>query len=181
MLSVPPHPFVFGKSPRYGDFISRGLNPAQETAWDGFGAAVMARAAGHWGDSHKERHAQAPMWRFTLPPGTLAMDGWTIGALSPSMDSVGRLFLLAAGLTGAGDAAMAGAEDFADHAEDCVWQAIVGGQDKETVAAAIAGAPAPEGSGLRTRWWTAQGDENSAMLPDDLFTLTSLPPDEALS
>ncbi len=175
-----PHPFVFGKSPRYGDFISLGLTPAQETAWDGFGAALMARAADRWGAAHKDMHAQAAMWRFALPPGALGMDGWTIGALSPSMDNVGRPFLLAAGTTGAEESGVADAEIFADHAEECVWQAIVGGQDKETVAAAVAGAALPPGYGLRARWWTARGDETSAMLPDDLFTLLpSSPPDEA--
>ena len=177
-----PHPFVFGKSPRYGDFISLGLSPAQETAWDGFGAAVMARARHYWGADHAQGHAQAPMWRFVLPPQTLGMDGWTVGALSPSMDSVGRLFLLAAGLAGAGDAALPDAETFANHAEECVWQAIVGGQDKETVAGALSAVPLAPGYGLRARWWTARGDENSAMLPDDLFTLlSSPPPDEAQS
>ncbi len=177
-------PFVFGKSPRYGDFISAGLTPAQETAWDGFGAAVMARARDHWGEAHADMHAQAAMWRFALPAGTLALDGWTIGALCPSMDSVGRLFLLAAGVTGAEDTTLAASETLADDAEEALWQTLINGWDKEALAATIAekAADLPPGAGLRPRWWTAQGVENPVIVPDDLFTVLPSPmPDEANS
>lgn len=179
-----PRPFVFGKSPRYGDFISLGLTPAQEMAWDSFGAALMTKARDHWGDTLHDMHAQAAMWRFTLPAGTLNLDGWTIGALCPSMDSVGRLFLLAAGITGADDTTLAAAETLADDAEEALWQSIINGWEKETLASTVTdkATDLPHSSGLKPRWWTAQGIENPVILPDDLFTVLPSPlPDEANS
>lgn len=156
-------PFVFGKLPAHGDFISRGLAAAARDAWDDWAGAGLAFARERLGEAFGAAHEQAPAWRFALEPGALGPD-WQTGALAPSVDRVGRRFLIVVGVAApaAMDAGLAGAMEaliYRALAED--WTADVllaaaltatgagdGADDGPAPAPAWVGAPADGGPRL---------------------------------
>lgn len=92
-------PFLFGKLPAHGDFVSRGLDGAGRQAWDIAASRLLDTAQSRLGPDFAEAHGQAPPWRFVSGPGALGPD-WRAGALAPSIDSAGRRFVLALGWDG---------------------------------------------------------------------------------
>lgn len=88
-----PQPFLFGKLPAHGDFVMRGLSEPERDAWDAWGAEALSALRGAAGEAFEDVHGAAPPWRFVV--GGEA--GWRAGALSPSVDNVGRRYLLAVG------------------------------------------------------------------------------------
>ncbi|MGR4863293.1 type VI secretion system-associated protein TagF [Caulobacter sp. LARHSG274] len=92
-------PFLFGKLPAHGDFVSRGLDGAGRDAWDVAASRLLDTAQSRLGADFAEAHGQAPPWRFVCGPGPLGPD-WRAGVLAPSVDSAGRRFVLALGWDG---------------------------------------------------------------------------------
>lgn len=92
-------PFAFGKLPSHGDFVSRGLAPAERDAWDAFASDGLAKAQAALGPQFEEAYAAAPPWRFAFGPGPFGA-GWRAGAFAPSVDRAGRRFPLIVGLSG---------------------------------------------------------------------------------
>jgi type VI secretion system protein ImpM len=92
-------PFLFGKLPAHGDFVSRGLDGAGRQAWDVAASRLLDTAQSRLGPDFAEAHGQAPPWRFVCGPGPLGPD-WRAGTLAPSVDSAGRRFILALGWDG---------------------------------------------------------------------------------
>ena len=92
-------PFLFGKLPAHGDFVSRGLDGARQQAWDIAASRLLDTAQSRLGPDFAEAHGQAPPWRFVCGPGPLGQD-WRAGVIAPSVDSAGRRFVLALGWDG---------------------------------------------------------------------------------
>ena len=84
----PPGPWLFGKIPAHGDFVSRGLPPPMHEALDLWLSGELAQARSRFAD-FDERYRQAGPWHFVSydPAGA-----WSGGALCPSVDAVGRRF-----------------------------------------------------------------------------------------
>lgn len=178
---------LFGKLPRHGDFVARGLSDTARGAWDVWASGGIARARSALGEAFDEVHVRAPPWRFLLPPGPLG-EGWLAGAMAPSEDSAGRRFVLVLGVQGLAtvEAAALGAAVTA-RLEDTIYDVIAQGLDADAAFAlthAVADAteldPATGralSSVLSIRlsgvWWTL-GSETA---PPDLVCAASPPPD----
>ncbi|HUQ14345.1 MAG TPA: type VI secretion system-associated protein TagF [Novosphingobium sp.] len=98
----PAGPWLFGKLPAHGDFISRGLPPELREQLDLWLSAELAAARARFVD-FDERYRLAPPWHFVDRD---AAGAWSGGALCLSVDAVGRRFpiLLAAPAADATDA-----------------------------------------------------------------------------
>lgn len=135
----PPGPWLFGKIPAHGDFISRGLEPALHEALDLWLSTELARARAKFGD-FDERYVRAAAWHFVDcdPAGQ-----WSGGALCPSVDAVGRRFpiLVAAPAEGAEQATA-----IAHAALDLIFAALGEGWEATRLHQALAAIAAPPGS-----------------------------------
>jgi type VI secretion system ImpM family protein len=100
---APVAPFLFGKLPAHGDFVSRGLDEHEREGWDHWASRAMDMLGGD-----DEAHGQIPPWRFIAGPSVLGQ-GWRVGALAPSIDRAGRRFIAVLGLGGLSPAAAVGA------------------------------------------------------------------------
>src|ERR1700744_5108989 len=95
-------PFLFGKLPAHGDFVSRGLTAPEVEAWDGWASQAM-EALRDASPAFEQAHDATPPWRFVAGPSRLG-PGWRAGALAPSIDAVGRRFVVVLGVQGADEA-----------------------------------------------------------------------------
>ncbi len=160
-------PFLFGKLPAHGDFVSRGLAPAEVEAWDAWASQAM-EALRDASPMFEQAHDAAPPWRFVAGPSRLG-PGWRAGALAPSIDSAGRRFIVVAGVQWLDPAcAAACGMAFAERAEQTLYRALgerltadeavvalgeaSGALAEHAELAAILSAT-PAGTGA---WWVAQ-------------------------
>lgn len=90
-------PFLFGKLPAVGDFVTRGLLPAQRIAWDGRCTTAMLHAHEQFGAQFARLFESAPPCGFAFAP-TSAEPLWQFGCVAPSCDRAGRSFLLVLGI-----------------------------------------------------------------------------------
>jgi type VI secretion system protein ImpM len=177
--------FLFGKLPAHGDFVSRGLSEGARQAWDDWASAALEQLRAASAD-FDDAHGSIPPWRFVAGPSSLG-EGWRIGALTPSIDSAGRRFVLVAGLDGCG-AEQAGGHGLAVAAavENILYQAlgdrlaadqVIGVisraledlADDARAATVLAAAPRSPGA-----WWSPGVDVRvSAQPPADLFAAAS--------
>lgn len=144
--------FLFGKLPAHGDFVSRGLTAAERETMDAWLSAEMAAARAALREHFEQAFDAAPPWRFTWNTG----DGWTAGALAPSIDGVGRRYPVLLGRRGltAGEAGCV-----AEACEDTLYAALTGGWSADMVieSAQAGAAGAATRSPDSARWWTAGG------------------------
>ncbi len=185
--SSAPRAIVFGKTPAHGDFIQRGLDPAAHEAWDRWASDLIVQAQARLGPEFAAVHGAAPPWRFVAGPGLLGQ-GWRAGALTASIDSAGRRFLLVLAIDAMtwSQAAAQGAE-IARRMEGQLFEGLARGSDADalieaaqaaldpepaTAEAFAAFTPQPPGPGL---WWTLGGGRHqagavvAAMAPGDLL------------
>ncbi|HEX7757932.1 MAG TPA: type VI secretion system-associated protein TagF [Caulobacteraceae bacterium] len=144
-----PAPFVFGKLPGHGDFVQRGLGGASRDAWDHWASAGLARAREVLGERFDTVHEQAPPWRFCVGPGPLGPD-WRVGALAPSVDRVGRRFLIVVGADGL-EPPQARSAVLAERMEGLIYDAFEGDWDADGLVEAA-------GRTLDTVDWAAAGE-----------------------
>jgi|HubBroStandDraft_2_1064218.scaffolds.fasta_scaffold62344_2 type VI secretion system ImpM family protein len=170
-----PHPVLFGKLPRHGDFIARGLDLTACDAWDRWASEGLQAARDALGERFDDAHDRAPPWRFIDGPGRFGQD-WRAGALAPSIDAAGRRFMImlaANGLTP--DQAGGGGEAIAEEMEGLIYQAFESGWDADaTIDAARGPVDRISAGGLapRARWWTLGGfDHPPAILEGGLHRL----------
>ncbi len=160
-------PFLFGKLPAHGDFVSRGLAPPEVEAWDAWASAALEalRAAS---SGFEAAHEAAWPWRFIAGPSRLG-PGWRAGALAPSIDAAGRRFVVVAGVQWADPACAATCGvAFAEKAEQTLYRALgerltadetlaalgeVTGALAEHLRVAAILAAVPTGAGA---WWVAE-------------------------
>ena len=131
--------FLFGKLPAHGDFVCRGLGPAAQEAWDACASDLLARLRELHGEAFDEVHQSVPPWRFLLGPGGFGED-WRAGAIAPSIDSVGRRFVLVVGVQGLSPARACGfGLAAAQGAEEIIYAALGAGWSADAVAEAATG------------------------------------------
>jgi type VI secretion system ImpM family protein len=93
---TPLSAFAFGKLPTHGDFVARGLSGRGRDAWDAWASAGLEEARTALGEAFEARHDTAPPVRFSFGPGPFG-EGWQVGAFAPSVDSIGRRFIILLG------------------------------------------------------------------------------------
>jgi type VI secretion system protein ImpM len=165
-----PRPILFGKLPRHGDFISRGLDLTTCDAWDRWASEGLEAARAALGERFDHAHDRAPPWRFIDSPGRFGPD-WRAGALAPSIDAAGRRFMIMLAAEGLSSAqAGGGGEAIAEEMEALIYQAFESGWDAD---ATIVAAQEPvsrlnlEGPAAQPRWWTLGGfDHEPASRPN---------------
>ena len=163
--------FAFGKLPAHGDFVARGLSPAERDAWDAWASDSLETARRDLGEAFEAAHDTAPPWRFAMGPGPLG-DTWQAGALTPSIDRSGRRFIIVAGAKAqAGCLAAQGAGgQVAEAMEAQIYRTFETGGDidalvagAQTALADLAADPPCESAG---RFWTVDPpDEITAQHP----------------
>jgi type VI secretion system ImpM family protein len=150
-------PFVFGKLPSHGDFVCRGLTPADRETWDAWASAGLEAASAALGSGFEEAHNVAPPWRFVLPAG----EGWCAGAFCPSMDRAGRRFVIVAGLRVLG-APTLNLEAATEAVEEAVYAAFTAGQDADGLFARLQAIPQSTAAGPpAARAWTLGGERHA--------------------
>jgi type VI secretion system protein ImpM len=145
--------WVFGKMPAHGDFVGRGLDSMTRATLDAWLSGEMAAARAAAGEDFDTHYDQSPPWRFAE---LLDGGGWRVGAMCPSVDSVGRRFpLLVAREVETADCVA----DVAFACELCLYDAFDGGWDADALAKSIA-AINPDGKdgSVEPGWWT-EGSE----------------------
>jgi type VI secretion system protein ImpM len=163
---------VFGKLPRHGDFIRRGMEDAVADRWDAWLSDELERQRRRLGEAFDATHDVAPCLRFLLRSG----ENWRLGVVCPSLDAVGRRFFLVVELEGLSDAeALAWGAEAARRLEDVAYQSLSERLDADEVLArarlaaealdrldaeawAAAGARA-SGNGA---WWRGAGERAPA-------------------
>ena len=82
---------AYGKLPFHGDFVTRDLPPDFIRQWDEWLQRALQASKDamqtHWHDTF----LTSPIWRFVIAPGIVGDSCW-MGCMSPSSDSVGRIF-----------------------------------------------------------------------------------------
>jgi type VI secretion system protein ImpM len=154
---------IFGKLPSHGDFVARGMAPAERDTLDLWLSASMANARSAYGDGFETLYDQAPPWRFAQP----REGGWIVGALVPSVDSVGRRFPVLARRFANDDDAVTHA---AMHCERVLYDAFAAGWNADSLTAAVAGdmVESEDDWPGHAGWWTMGGDDHdAATLPGD--------------
>jgi type VI secretion system ImpM family protein len=175
---APIAPFLFGKLPAHGDFVSRGLGDTEREGWDHWASQAMDNLGGD-AETATRLHGEVPPWRFVAGPSVLGR-GWRVGALAASVDRAGRRFIAVLGLGGMSVGAAAGAGIAAAAGiEGLLYQAIGERMTAEeavtaldgfarsfagdlALAEALDGQPSSEGL-----WWTEaeRGDPRTGALP----------------
>ncbi|WP_106515649.1 type VI secretion system-associated protein TagF [Allosphingosinicella deserti] len=145
---------LFGKLPTHGDFLARGLSPAERDALDGWMSAGLSDVRGKLGAEFEDLYDRAPPWRFVTRAGALM----NAGVMIPSIDSAGRRFPFY--LAGLG-LAPAQALDAAAQCEALLYRAF---EEAWTVdrLAGEAGSIVPqpgETVHMEAVWWTAGGED----------------------
>lgn len=144
----------FGKLPRHGDFVQRGLPAGFAPGWhawleeglaaaeDAFGRAVLADGWRCLG-----------IWRFHLPRSVPV--GWaTAGILAPGLDALGRVFPLTLLAAAPASRLPPASETWFVELEMLASEVLAGELDGDGLAARLPG-PRPAGAGEhRTGWWS---------------------------
>ena len=104
MSVVPPATGFYGKIPSRGDFVRAGLPVSFVNAWDAWLQRVLPAARAALADDWNDCWMEAPVWRFSLPPGQCGPER-AVGLWMPSVDSAGRHFPLALAMVMPGEAA----------------------------------------------------------------------------
>lgn len=84
---------LYGKLPKFGDFVVRHLNGEFTNPWDNWLQEGLANSRQVMGGGWLDSYLVAPIWRFVIGPGILGKSAW-IGIVVPSVDRVGRYFPL---------------------------------------------------------------------------------------
>ena len=83
----------YGKLPARGDFVRAGLPRDFTDPWDDWLQSVIAGSRSLMGEAWLPAFLEAPVWRFTLPPGMCGAQA-ALGLMLPSVDRAGRYFPL---------------------------------------------------------------------------------------
>ena len=142
---------LFGKLPAHGDFVARGMMPAERDALDLWLAQSLAEARTNAGEAFEDVYDAAPPWRFAWREQ--GDGGWIAGAMAPSVDAVGRRYPILVALGGLSGEQV---EHAADLVEGLLYDALGEGWDADRLhAAATASAPeAPMAWEGGEGWWT---------------------------
>ena len=83
----------YGKLPARGDFVRAGLPRDFTDPWDEWLQSVIAGSQSIMGEAWLPAYLEAPIWRFSLPPGLCGTQG-VLGLMLPSVDKANRYYPL---------------------------------------------------------------------------------------
>ena len=154
--------WLFGKLPAHGDFIARGLSPAQRDKLDHWLSNEMVQARDVYGARFDDAYDAATPWFMSARDE----DGiWQGAAICPSVDAAGRRFPIIAGCSADAAGAAAG---MAARSEAAIYRAFEEGLSADGLHQRLADDfmtvtmtwdTIPEG------WWR---DGNERVEPDQL-------------
>ncbi len=165
----------YGKLPARGDFVRAGLPRDFTDRWDDWLQSVIASSRALMGESWLPAFLEAPVWRFSLPPGQCG-ERAALGLMLPSVDKAGRYFpltfvaLLATGVPGANSGP---ASAWLDQCEAAGRAALEHDTPPQDIADAL-GAPVFSGEADQSTggvWWT----DGSPRVQSAYLTLHRLP------
>lgn len=187
--AAPVRAVLFGKLPSHGDFVSRGLEPAETDRWDALLADGLGQAQAALGEAFDDAHGSAPPWRFVARADA---GGWRVGVLAPSVDSAGRRFVLLLAAEGLDDCEAASlGPTLAERLEGALYDALTEGltadqthaRAREAVDLAAISVPAAllRSEPRQSVWWTLGGvahasDATVADLPTPAVFIRMLTP-----
>jgi type VI secretion system protein ImpM len=168
--------WLFGKLPAHGDFVARGLVPAERQVLDDWLSAEMTAVREALAESFTYRYDAAPPWCFVAEE----VSGWRGGAVAPSVDSAGRRFPVLLSGSGANPAAAAGV---AEGCEELIYRAFAERWDADRTYAALCTLQPPARAD-RCGWWTLGNAEFapaelSGVRPSGLLAAMLTPAEEA--
>ena len=82
---------AYGKLPFHGDFVTRDLPPDFIRQWDEWLQRALQASKDAMQTQWHDTFLTSPIWRFVIAPGIVGDSCW-MGCMSPSSDSVGRIF-----------------------------------------------------------------------------------------
>jgi type VI secretion system protein ImpM len=151
---------LFGKLPARGDFVRAGLPGNFVEPWDAWLQQALASARASMGERWLPAFLEAPVWRFSLPPGACGL-GAVLGLMMPSVDRVGRYYPLTLAVVFPPGLAAPGPEQgqaWLDHCEAAGRAALEQDATPEEVLALLPqlgdGVYRPQDDAI---WWTAGG------------------------
>lgn len=131
---TPLSAFAFGKLPTHGDFVARGLLGQDRETWDAWASVGLEEARLALGPDFEARHDAAPPVRFSFGPGRFG-GGWQVGAFAPSVDSIGRRFIILLGARARLAPATETIDRLASVAESEIYRAFEAAADIDTMMA----------------------------------------------
>jgi type VI secretion system protein ImpM len=161
----------YGKLPARGDFVRTGLPREFVDPWDDWLQTVIAGSQSMMGDAWLPAYLEAPIWRFTLPPGMCG--GFAaLGLMLPSVDKAGRYFPLTfAALRVRGFSASSG-EAWLGRCEEAGFAALEKDITPQEISAMIGMPDLPDAAqSQEAEWWS----EGSARVQPTRVTLRCLP------
>ena len=171
---------LFGKLPARGDFVRENLPRDFTDIWDAWWQRGLGETQNLPREEWLAAWLEAPVWRFSLPPGLCGRNG-VLGLWLPSVDKAGRYSPLTIAATASGDwaphvstmtAFLAAAEQAGlDALEHDLSPTELLQRIQDDFSAADAAAPAPDLVAGRAAWWTEGGPRVVARLE----TGTALP------
>ncbi|HLW89982.1 MAG TPA: type VI secretion system-associated protein TagF [Roseiarcus sp.] len=137
------HAGLYGKLPAKRDFVAANTPRAFLDLWEPWLQGSVATSRQLLGEAWRDAYLSAPIWRFWL--GANFCGEAVLGAFMPSIDGVGRYFPLTIFI---GEGALPPPElepnkDWFDAVETILLDALHPERDFESIAAAVAGLPAP--------------------------------------
>ncbi len=170
-----------GKLPARGDFVRLGLPHGFVEPWDGWVTCVLTGSRALMGARWVPAWLEAPVWRFSLPPGTCG-PGAVLGVMLPSVDRVGRYYPLTLATVFGPDCqppAQEQCNSWLDECEEAGRAAVERDATPEQVAALLrpldaCGATAAPAASL---WWTA----GSPRVEAGRWSLRALPGPDAFA
>jgi len=105
-----------GKLPARGDFVRSGLPREFTDPWDAWLQAAISGSRALMGETWLAAFLEAPVWRFSLPPGMCGAQT-ALGLMLPSVDRAGRYFPLTFAALSPHGIAIAAGESWLDACE----------------------------------------------------------------
>lgn len=162
----------YGKLPARGDFVRVGLPRDFTDAWDAWLQSVLAGSRLLLRDAWLPAFLEAPIWRFSLPPGMCGRLA-VLGLMLPSVDRAGRYFPLMFSALSPERIDAAAGENWLDACEAAGRAALEQDAPPEEIAAIVAGPDlrVDVAGTADAEWWS----EGSARVRASRMLLRSMP------
>lgn len=146
---------LFGKLPAHGDFVRRGWSDETVEAIDRWLSDTVDAARATRDEAAFDAWMRAaPLWRGFVPAGKLGPEALHL-AVAPSIDRAGRLFPIAAGVSGHSGKVWRHAGAAGAALDDAIYEALAGRADADATVDAIGGdnLSSAEDAPARSAWW----------------------------
>ena len=162
----------YGKVPARGDFVRAGLPREFTDPWDAWLQSVIAGSQSIMGEAWLPAYLEAPIWRFTLPPGMCGSLA-ALGLMLPSVDKAGRYFPLTFAALRADGWAGSSGDVWLARCEAAGLSALEEDTPPQEISAMIGTPDLPEESvaSREAEWWS----EGSSRVEPTRMTLRCLP------